>query len=158
MPSEDEIKSAKRKAEEAYKMIIGGVEFEEVSRQYSVDEWSAQKLEMIEEEGMPLASSTENQVHPIHEIVFSMREGKISKPFEFRNNYFIFKLWEKSEKEYYDFESVEQGIKQVLVMQKRKELEETLKNELMEKSQFSVNERALKSLAKRLSKREQKSS
>ena len=158
MPSEGEIKSAKREAEEAYEMIIGGVEFEEVSRQYSVDAWSAQKLEMIEEEGLPLASSTESQVHPIHEIVFSMRGGEISKPFEFRNNYFIFKLWEKSEKEYYDFEHVEQGIKQVLVMQKRKELEETLKNELMEKSQLSVNERALKSLAKRLSKREQKSS
>jgi len=100
MPSEGEIKSAKREAEAAYEMIIGGVEFEEVSRQYSVDAWSAQKLEMIEEEGLPLASSTESQVHPIHEIVFSMRGGEISKPFEFRNNYFIFKLWEKSEKEY----------------------------------------------------------
>jgi parvulin-like peptidyl-prolyl isomerase len=158
LPSEDEIKSAKREAEEAYEMIIGGVEFEEVSRQYSVDEWSSEKLEIIEEKGMPLASAIEQQEHPIHEIVFNMSEGEISKPFEFRYSYFIFKLWEKSEKEYYEFEIVDQGIRQFLVVQKRQELEETLKDDLMERSQLSVNERALKLLAKRLSKRDQKSS
>ena len=109
-------------------------------------------------QSLPLASPTENQIHPLHEVVFKLKDGEISKPFEFQNNYFIFKLWEKSEKGYYDFENLEQGIKQVLVIEKRKELEETLKNELMEKSQLSVNERALKSLVKRLAKREQKTS
>ncbi|MFQ6116301.1 MAG: peptidylprolyl isomerase, partial [bacterium] len=147
-PSENERKAAKRKADEAYAMIKDGTEFEVVARKYSADDWSARKLDMYEEEKMQMATLAEVQMHPLHKVIFRLKEGEISKPVEFQDSYYIFKLWEKSGKDYVAFDNVKDVIKQMLVVQKRKELAETLKNELMEKSQLIVNERAVEAMAK----------
>ena len=147
--SESEKKTARRRADEAYKMIKEGSDFTMIAHQYSVDDWSARKLDIYEEKGLPVATLNEIELHPLHEVIFALKEGEISKPFEFRDDYYIFKLWEKSGKEYVPIDEVKEAIKQVLVVQKRKERAEALQEELLEKSQLVLNERALAALAKK---------
>jgi parvulin-like peptidyl-prolyl isomerase len=147
--TEKDREAAMKLAEEAYQMIENGSDFEVVARRYSADDWSTEKLDMFEEKNQPVISQTELKMHPIHEVVFSLRDGEVSKPFQFANNYFVFKLWEKVENEPFNFEEVQMVIKQMLVVQKRKEIAEELKNELMEKSQLVINDRAIKTMVKR---------
>jgi parvulin-like peptidyl-prolyl isomerase len=145
--SEDEGEAAKRMAYEAYAMAKGGTEFDVVARKYSADDWSSRKLDMYEEKGLPVASASESRMHSLHKIVFSMREGEVSRPVEFQNNFYIFKLWEKSEKSYVAFDDVKGSIRRMMVSQKQKDLAETLKDDLMEKSHLVLNHHALEAMA-----------
>ncbi len=149
VPTEGDRNAAKKLIEEAHTTIENGSDFEVVARRYSADDWSTEKLDMFEEKNQPVVSQTEMKMHPIHEVVFSLKDGEISKPFQFANNYFIFKLWEKVENEPFKYEEVQRVIKQILVVQKRKEIAEELKNDLMEKSQLVINNRAIKTMVKR---------
>lgn len=142
------INAAKQMADEAYSLLLDGAAFEDVARGYSADEWSARKLETYEEKGREQTYAAEDELHPLHKVVFGMKDGEISKPVQLMNSFFIFKLWEKSEEGYVAFDRVKDSIKQLLVIQKRKEIAETLKNELMKKSQLVVNNRALKLMVK----------
>jgi parvulin-like peptidyl-prolyl isomerase len=147
MPLKSEIKAAQNRAEEAYTLLKNGAEFDVIAPQYSVDEWSSRQLDLYEEKGMPLASPGEEQLHPIHKVVFGMEEGEISEPYLYEDNYFIFKLWEKKEKWYVAFDDVKEAIKQVLVIQTRKERAEELQNELITKSQLVLNDQVLEMMA-----------
>ena len=148
-PNESERKAAKRMADEAYAMIKDGADFGVVARKYSVDDWSARKLDMYEEKDMQFISLAEVRMHPLHEVVFAMKEGEVSEPFEFQDNYYIFKVWERSGKGYVAFDNVKEAIKRVLVVRKRRERTETLKEQLMKKSQLVLNEHALEAMAKK---------
>ncbi len=147
--SESEKKAARRLADEAYAHVKGGSEFEVMARKYSADDWSARKLDIYEEKGLPVATLNEKELHPLHRVIFALKEGAVSKPFEFRGDYYIFKLCEKSGKEYVPLDDIKEAIKQVLVVQKQKERAEALQEELMKKAQLVMNERALKELAKK---------
>ncbi len=144
-----EMKAARKQADEAYAQVIGGLDFESAARKYSADDWSSQKLPMYEKKDMPLAGSLEEAMHPIHRIVFEMEEGGVSEPFQFQGSFFIFKLWEKSDKEYIPLNEVKETIRTMLVDQKRRDFAANLQKELMEKSQLKLNERALEAMAEK---------
>jgi parvulin-like peptidyl-prolyl isomerase len=154
-PTSEELKAAQKKAEEAYGLIEAGTEFDKVARKYSADDWSYQKLTIHEEQDMPMTTLNELVMHPLHEEVFALNEGEVSEPFEFRSSYYIFKLWEKSGKGYVPFEGVKGVIKEVLLLEKRRERAESLKEDLMGRAQLVLNERALDAMARRQTERKE---
>ncbi len=146
IPTEYERDTAENKANEVYDLLKNDSDFSILANKYSADEWSFQKAHVFEEIENPNASLNEQEIHPLHERIFALNPGEISKPFEYMGNFYIFKLWEKEEKSYINFNVVEDVIKQILVEYKRNEMAETLVTELMEKSQLIINNRVLKDL------------
>ena len=155
VPTLDERKAAKKRTKEAHALIKAGTDFDEVARKYSADDWSYQKLIIREEQDMALATLNELEMHPLHEKVFALVDGEVSEPFVFGSSYYIFKLWEKSDKGYIPFEDVKGVIKEVILVEKRKERAESLKEELMGRAKLVLNERSLKAMARMQTERSQ---
>jgi hypothetical protein len=97
-------------------------------------------------------STAGKPMHPLLEAVFQLEPGGVSKPFALEGNWFIFKLWEKKPRSYPTFEEVQEAVKQLLVAQKRQELAENLRAELLKKSRLVLNDRVLKKLAEKKGK------
>jgi parvulin-like peptidyl-prolyl isomerase len=143
-------RAAEKAAQEAYQRLLGGEDFGEIARSYSVDPWSSRKVILRDAQGA--GSTAGKPMHPLLEAVFQLEPGGVSKPFALEGNWFIFKLWEKKPRSYPTFEEVQEAVKQLLVAQKRQELAENLRAELLKKSRLVLNDRVLKKLAEKKGK------
>lgn len=147
--SEDERQRAWDKANEAYRKLVPGLfqtgaDFAEIARQYSEDAISAgQGGEMAGwvQEGPDLL--TELVEHPFHQQVFALREGEISRPFEWNGAIYIVQVLERREPRPLTFEEAEAMLREELRLQEHDALADRLFQDLMERANVTVYDRTL---------------
>lgn len=149
--SEDEMRRARKRADEAYKKLVPGLfgdgaDFASVAQEYSEDpESAAQGGELagwVGEAGDPL---TELIDHPFHERVLRLDPGEISKPFELAGSLYIVEVLERTEPEPMSFEDAKPFIEEVLTERKHRTLASGLQKRLLKQADVEIYPKVLES-------------
>ena len=147
--SEDEMKAARTKADEAYQKLVPGLlqkgaDFAEIAQQYSEDPESAAKGG--EYPGLVGESEdlmTEIQLHPFHEKILTLPLNEISRPFQVDDSLYIVQLLERTEPEKLVFEKAKPYIQEMLTQKKHKELLTQLSKKLFQQNNVVIFESVL---------------
>ncbi len=138
--SEDEMKAAQTKADEAYQKLVPGLlqkgaDFAEIAQQYSEDPDSAAKGG--EYPGLVGESEdlmTEIQLHPFHEKILTLPINEISRPFQVDDSLYIVQVLERTEPEKLALEKAKPYIQEFLTQQKHGELLSQLSQKLFQQN------------------------
>jgi parvulin-like peptidyl-prolyl isomerase len=150
--TEDERQRAREKADEAYKRLVPGLfqqgeDFAVVAREYSEDELTASQggeLPGWIGEGQDLFAELAD--HPFHQQVLALREGEISRPFEWGGAVYIVQVLERTDPEPMPFEEARDFLSEDLRLQKHDELLVELSQRLMEQADVEIYESTLQGL------------
>jgi peptidyl-prolyl cis-trans isomerase D len=151
--ADDEQKRVWEKANEAYKKLVPGLfrsggDFAEVARQYSEDKVTASQggeLEgWIQESADFLSELAE---HPLHQQVFSLSQGEISRPFAWGGAIYIVQVRERKEPRPLTFEEAQATVRETLRLRKHDELRAQLFQKLQEQANVTVYDQVLQALA-----------
>lgn len=138
--SEDEIKSAQTRADEAYQKLVPGilqkgVDFALIAQEYSEDpESSANGGDYPEWIGESEDLMTEIQLHPFHEKILTLQLDEISRPFQVDDSLYIVQVLERTETEKLAFEQAKPYIQEFLNQQKHGELLSQLSQKLFQQN------------------------
>lgn len=144
----DERTKAWDRANEAYKKLAPGLfqkgaDFAEIARQYSEDESAAgagSAERWIREEADLLAELAE---HPFHQQILGLREGDISRPFEWNGVIYIVQVLERKPARPLSFDEAKTYIGEELRLRKHDALTVELSSKLLEQAQVKTYERSL---------------
>ena len=138
--SEDEMRAAQTKADEAYQKLVPGLlqkgaDFAEITQQYSEDPESVAKGgEYPGWVGESEDLMTEIQLHPFHEKILTLRLNEISQPFQVDDSLYIVQVLERTEPEKLAFEKAKPYIQEFLTQQKHGELLSQLSQKLFQQN------------------------
>ena len=147
--TEDEQKTARARAEEAYQKLVPGMfqqgaDFAPVAKEYSEDpETAANGGEFpgwIGETGNPLEPP---ELHQLHEIVLSLPVNQISPPFDLGDSRYIVQVIERKEPPPLTFDQARPYIKDLLTERKHDELQRQLQDQLAKKINLVIYDSAL---------------
>ena len=147
--SEDEMKTAQARADEAYQKLVPGLlqkgaDFADIAREYSEDSESAAKGgEYPEWVGESEDLMTEIQLHPFHETILTLEMNEISQPFELDGSLYIVQVLERTEAEKLSLEKAKPYIQEMLTQQKHNELLTQLSTRLFQQNNVVVFESVL---------------
>lgn len=147
--SEDEMKAAQTKADEAYQKLVPrllqkGADFAEIAQQYSEDPESAAKGgEYPGWVGESEDLMTEIQLHPFHEKILTLLINEISRPFQVDDSLYIVQVLERTEPEKLLFETAKPYIQELLTQQKHNELLTQLSTKLFQQNNVVLFESVL---------------
>lgn len=146
--NEDEEKRAKKKATEAYNRINSGETFAAVAGEYSED-WTAKRGGQIDK----WIYQRQDFFHAVagcafHNNVFRLKEGEVSKPFEYLHSLYIVKVTEREEKRQQTFEEAKEHVKVHLAAEKHQKRVAELEEELYNRSKLTIYDDALADLVK----------
>lgn len=127
---QEDIQKKSELANEIYNKLIKGEDFETLAKQYSEDENTKEKGGDLGE----VSKGTKGDAWD--NIVFSLKKGEFSKPFETDEGYEIVYVYDKIPKVTATFESVKDEIIKTLEENKRKELRSTWLTE--KKSEYGI--------------------
>ncbi|MFQ5953240.1 MAG: peptidyl-prolyl cis-trans isomerase [Candidatus Omnitrophota bacterium] len=144
----EEEKRASAKAAEAYSKISSGEPFASVASEYSED-WTAKSGGEVDE----WVYQRQDFFHAaagcaFHENVFRLKEGEVSKPFEYQHSLYIVKVREREEKRQQSFEEVKEHVKEELAAEKHQKRVAELEEELYNRSKLTIYDDALADLVK----------
>jgi len=127
---QDEIEKKKKLADDIYSRLLKGEDFEKLAKEYSEDEATKDKGGDLGE----VAKGTKGDNWD--NVVFNLKKGSFSKPFETNEGYEIVLVYDKIPYKKARFEDVKDDIIKTLQNQKRNELRTQWLNE--KKSEFGV--------------------
>lgn len=136
--NEDEEGLAKEKAAEAYDKINSGEPFAAVAREYSED-WTAKSGGQIDE----WIYQKQDFFHAVagcafHENVFRLKEGEVSKPFEYMHSWYIVKVRERQDIRQATFEEAKEHVKVDLATEKHQKRVAELAEELYNRAKLTI--------------------
>jgi len=147
--SQDEVERAQQRADEAYKKLVpgffqSGAAFEDLALEYSEDpETAVNGGELPGWIGETDDILAEIELHPFHEVVLPMRQGEISRPFEFGGSLYIVEVIERSEAEPLSPDQARPYIEQILTDQEHDQLSAQLQEGLLEQVDLVIYRQVL---------------
>ncbi len=147
--SQDEAERGRQRADEAYKKLVpgffqSGAAFEQIALEYSEDpETAVNGGELPGWIGETDDILAEIELHPFHEVVLPMRQGEISRPFDFGGSLYIVEVIERSEPEPLSPEQARPYIEQILTDQEHDQLSAQLQEGLLEQVDLVVYRQVL---------------
>jgi parvulin-like peptidyl-prolyl isomerase len=151
----DSDQKARVKIEEAAALmrprgLLGGgppSDFAEVASRYSEDERSAAQGGLLDrwvaESGDPAAEVFE---HALHEELFPLGVGDVSRILPLGDSYYLFQIVEKQEPRARSFEEVQADVRRDLEAHKHERLARDMQRQLFERVQLQIYDRRLESL------------
>ncbi len=140
--SEDEMKAAQTRADEAYRKLAPGIlqkgaDFAQIAQEYSEDpESAAQGGEYPGWVGESEDLMTEIQLHPFHEKILTLGLNEISRPFQVDGSLYIVQVLERTEPEKLSFEKAKPYLQEYMTQQKHGQLLSQLSQKLF--TQYNV--------------------
>ena len=147
--SEDEMRAAQTKADEAYQKLVPGLlqkgaDFAEITQQYSEDPESVAKGgEYPGWVGESEDLMTEIQIHPFHEKILTLQLNEISRPFQVDDSFYIVQVLERTEPEKLTLERAKPYLQELLTQQKHGELLSQLSKKLFQLNNVVIYEKVL---------------
>lgn len=151
----DSDQKARAKIEEAAALVrprglLGGgppSDFAEVATRYSEDERSAAQGGLLDrwiaESGDPAAELFE---HALHEELFPLGVGDVSRILPLGDSYYLFQIVEKQESRARSFEEVQADVRRDLEAHKHEQLARDMQRQLVERVQLQIYDRRLEKL------------
>jgi parvulin-like peptidyl-prolyl isomerase len=138
----------KAKAEEIYKKLQEGADFEELAKQETEDV-------ATKDRGGDLGFfQWGRMVGPFQEAAFKLKPQEISKPVKSGFGWHIIKVEERRELEQPEYETIKENLNTALQRYKQQELSQTFVEDMRRKSDFKVNSKALQVLMDKAEKKE----
>lgn len=140
--SEEEERSARDRATEAYKKLVPGLfqdgeDFSKIALEYSEDpDTAANGGEFPGWVGESEDILAEIQLHPFHEAILPLQPDEISAPFQFGDSLYIVQIIERTEPEVLPFEEARPYIEDILFQEKHEELLFEMETMLLEEANF----------------------